>query len=141
MRLTGWQRRWVDRTFAPGVRVSALSLSRANGKTALCGWLCAEALRPGSELFDASAEVVIVSASMEQTRTLFGFVQDAIAARAGRSTTTALWTPINGSASATSRPGLACGRSPATQSVRWGCRGLRRSSETSRRPGRTGKAS
>ena len=81
MRLTGWQRRWVDRTFAPGVRVSALSLSRANGKTALCGWLCAEALRPGSELFDASAEVVIVSASMEQTRTLFGFVQDAIAAR------------------------------------------------------------
>ena len=71
----------MDRTFAPGVRLSALSLSRANGKTALCGWLCAEALRPGSTLYDASAEVVIVSASMEQTRTLFGFVQDEIAAR------------------------------------------------------------
>ena len=81
MELTRWQRDWLARSFAPGVRISALSLSRANGKTALCGWICAEALRPGSDLFDPGVEVVIVSASMEQTRTMFGFVQDELAER------------------------------------------------------------
>ena len=83
MRLTKWQRDWVGRSFAPGVRVSAFSVARANGKTALCGWLCSESLRPGSSLFDPRTEVVIVSASMEQTRTLFGFVQDEISHAGG----------------------------------------------------------
>ena len=81
MVLAKWQKRWVARTFAPGVRISALSVSRGNGKTCIAGWLCAEALRPGSTLFDPSTEVVIVSASLEQSRTLFGFIVDELTDR------------------------------------------------------------
>ena len=76
MEPTKWQRAWVAKSFAPGVRVSALSVTRANGKTALCGHLCAEALTPGTSSFDHRTEVVIVASSMEQVRTMFGFVQD-----------------------------------------------------------------
>ena len=76
MRLMAWQRAWVEEALAPGVRVAALSTPRGCGKTFLASWLCAEALTPGTSLFHPRAETVIVSASMEQSRTLFGSIQD-----------------------------------------------------------------
>ena len=78
MKLAAWQKRWISRTFAPGVRVSALSLSRGNGKTALAGWLAAESMRPGSPWFSARTDVIILASSIQQCRELFGYTRDCI---------------------------------------------------------------
>jgi hypothetical protein len=65
MLLTRWQRRFVDRALAPETRIAALSLPRGCGKTALSGWLGAEALDPAGRLYAPRSETIIVSASLD----------------------------------------------------------------------------
>ena len=66
--LRPWQRRFVRRALAPGVRTSALSLPRGNGKSTLVASLARRALTPGDELFVPGAESHIASSTIGQAR-------------------------------------------------------------------------
>ena len=65
-----FHRRWLGRVFAPGVQIGALSCTRGSAKTWLFGNLGAASITEGSPLFERGVETLIVSASMEQSRTM-----------------------------------------------------------------------
>ena len=64
-----WQRRWIEAAFAEGVRISALSLGRANGKTTLAAGIAAAAMI--GPLRTLNSETIIVAASFAQGRILW----------------------------------------------------------------------
>ena len=66
--LQPFQRRFLSAALKPGIRTSALSLPRGNGKSTLVAWLGSRALTPGDALFVPGAESHIVAASIGQAR-------------------------------------------------------------------------
>ena len=70
---------WIEAAFAPDIQIAALSCPRGSAKTWIAGQLAALGLRPGSPLFEARVETLVVSASLEQSRILLGFVREALA--------------------------------------------------------------
>ena len=75
--------RWIRATFAPDVQISALSCPRGSAKTWIAGRLAALCITPGSPLFQKGIECLSVSASLEQSRILLGFVREALGDREG----------------------------------------------------------
>ena len=74
---------WIKATFAPDVQISALSCPRGSAKTWIAGRLAAMCITPGSPLFQKGIECLSVSASLEQSRILLGFVREALGDREG----------------------------------------------------------
>ena len=70
--------RWIRSTFADGVEISALSCPRGSAKSWVVGQLAALGLRPGSALFQKGIEMLVVSASLEQSRIILGFIREAL---------------------------------------------------------------
>ena len=70
---------WIRNTFAPGIEVSALSCPRGSAKSWIVGQLAALAMRPGSPTWEPGIETLMVSASLEQSRVMLGFVREALA--------------------------------------------------------------
>ena len=68
LKLQPFQRRFLRSALAPGIRTSALSLPRGNGKSTLVAWLAARALTPGDALFVRGTESHLVAASIGQAR-------------------------------------------------------------------------
>lgn len=68
MNLRAFQRRFLSGALAPGVRTSALSLPRANGKTTLASMLAYRVVSPRSSLFRRGTESHLVSSSLGQSR-------------------------------------------------------------------------
>ena len=67
-----FQNDFLRRTFAPGVRLSVLSLPRGNGKSTLCGSLIlSRCLTPDDELHEPGREYLLVAGSIEQARHSF----------------------------------------------------------------------
>ena len=73
--LKPFQRRFVARVVAPGIRRAALSLPRGNGKSWLAGYLASEALRPGGALYRPGDENVLLSGSFDQARYVYRFAK------------------------------------------------------------------
>ena len=69
-RLVPFQRRFVLRSFADEIEVSALSAPRGAGKTMLLGRIAALALSPGSPIYHRGEEVIVVAGSIDQARLL-----------------------------------------------------------------------
>ena len=68
LNLLPFQRRFLKSALAPGIRTSALSLPRGNGKSTLVAWLGFRSLTPTDPLFVKGAESHIVAASIGQAR-------------------------------------------------------------------------
>lgn len=122
MDLARFQRDWVRRSFAPGVRVSALSVGQGPGQDGVVrvdlrrgAAAGLQALRPPHR---GRHRLVVDGTEPNPAR----FITDERR-------------PI------TSRPAPVSGPSRPTPSVEWGCRGSRRSSATSRQAGLSGRAS
>ena len=81
-----WQRRFVCGTFRPGVQSAALTVARANGKTALVAGIAAATL--DGPLTVPRGETVMVASSFEQARIAFEHVS--WATRSGTRATGAL---------------------------------------------------
>ena len=75
-KLRPFQREWLRKALSPDCQIAALSVARGNGKTALLGWLAAQAMTPGSALWKERQETLVVAASIEQGRTLVEFAKD-----------------------------------------------------------------
>ena len=69
---------WIKNTFADDIQISALSCTRGSAKSWIVGQLAALGLRPGSPLFQPGIETLVVSASLEQSRIILGFVREAL---------------------------------------------------------------
>ena len=69
---------WIRATFAGDIQISALSCPRGSAKSWVGGQLAALGLRPGSPLFQPGIETLVVSASLEQSRIILGFVREAL---------------------------------------------------------------
>ena len=69
---------WIKNTFAPDIEISALSCPRGSAKSWIVGQLGALALRPGSPTWEPGIETLMVSASLEQSRIMLGFVREAL---------------------------------------------------------------
>ena len=69
---------WIKNTFAPDIEISALSCPRGSAKSWIVGQLAALALRPGSPTWEPGIETLMVSASLEQSRIMLGFVREAL---------------------------------------------------------------
>ena len=74
---------WIKNTFASDIEVSALSCPRGSAKSWIVGQLAALAMRPGSPTWQPSVETLVVSASLEQSRVVLGFVREALEDVAG----------------------------------------------------------
>ena len=68
-------RRFIRGAFDPAIQLAAYSAPRGSAKTWLTSQLIACALRPRSPLFQAGIETLAISASLEQSRILVGFVR------------------------------------------------------------------
>ena len=60
------------------VDIAALSVSRGNGKSWLCGKLVARSITPGDPLFDEGVENVLVAASRPQAGIVLEFARAAL---------------------------------------------------------------
>ena len=60
------------------VEIAALSTSRANGKSWLCGRMVARSITPGDPLFEEGVENILCSASTAQARIVLDFARDAL---------------------------------------------------------------
>ena len=70
---------WITKTFEPSIEVSALSCPRGSAKSWIVGQLAGAGLCPGSPLWLAGIETLVVSGSLEQSRIVLGFVREALA--------------------------------------------------------------
>ena len=66
---------WLHNAFADGVDIGALSVGRGGGKTWLLAKVAAVALTPGSPLWRPELEILAVSASLAQSRTMLGMLR------------------------------------------------------------------
>ena len=73
-----FQANWIRATFANDIQISAMSCPRGSAKSWCVGQLAALGLRPGSPLFQPGIETLVVSASLEQSRIILGFVRGAL---------------------------------------------------------------
>ena len=73
-----FHQRWVRAAYADDVQIAALSVPRGGAKTWLAGQLAALSMRPGSPTWETGIETLVVSASLEQSRILLGFVREAL---------------------------------------------------------------
>ena len=78
MDLRQFQRTFIKAATAPGIDTAALSLPRANGKSALAGHLLARILDPNDVLFRSGTESVLCAASIEQARIVFRFARETL---------------------------------------------------------------
>ena len=85
MKLLRFQQRFLKGALAPGIDTAALSLPRANGKSALAGYLLSRILDPADTLFRPATESVLCAASIEQSRIVFRFARAALEPRGGYS--------------------------------------------------------
>ena len=69
---------WIRATFANDIQISAMSCPRGSAKSWCVGQLAALGLRPRSPLFQPGIETLVVSASLEQSRIILGFVREAL---------------------------------------------------------------
>ena len=69
--LRRFQRRFLSRALAPGIRTACFSLPRGEGKSTLAGYILERCLTPGDALFVEGAEYLLGAASMEQARNTF----------------------------------------------------------------------
>ena len=76
MKLRRFQREFLRRALAPGIKTAALSLPRANGKSQLAGYLGARILDPDDPLFTPGTESIVTAASLEQGRIIYRFTRD-----------------------------------------------------------------
>ena len=83
MQLRPFQRRFIRAATARGIDTAALSLPRANGKSALAGYLLNRILDPVDPLFRPGTESVLCAASIEQARIVFRFAREALEPRGG----------------------------------------------------------
>ena len=78
-RIMRFHQRWIRAAYAEDTQVAALSCPRGSAKTWIAGQLGALAISPGSPTWEPRVEVLAVSASLEQSRILLGFVREALA--------------------------------------------------------------
>ena len=83
-KLLPWQRRFLRGAFAPGADVSALSIARGNGKTALAAAIEGPLVVP-------RAEIVIVASSFSQATIAFEHVLSFMGDRSKDRTKYRLW--------------------------------------------------
>ena len=76
--LQPFQREWLRESFEPGIAISAMSVARGNGKTALLGALAGLTLKPESVLFREGLETLVIASSLEQGRILNGFSREVL---------------------------------------------------------------
>ena len=69
---------WIKAAYGEDIQIAALSIPRGGAKTWLAAQLAALAITPGSPTFEKGIEVLAVSASLEQSRVLLGFVREAL---------------------------------------------------------------
>lgn len=69
---------FIRAAFADDIQIAALSVPRGSAKTWIAGMLAAAGITPGSPLWEPSIETLVVSGSLEQSRTLLGFVKEAL---------------------------------------------------------------
>ena len=81
--LRPFQRRFLRRAFAPGVRLAALSLARGNGKSTLAGRLLADFMRSAPGGPDRGKEAILLAGSVEQARIVFRALRDDLGETAG----------------------------------------------------------
>ena len=77
--LRRFQREFLRRALAPGIRTAACSLPRGNGKSQLAGYLGARILDPTDDLFRPGTESIVTAASLEQGRIVYRFTRDLLA--------------------------------------------------------------
>lgn len=82
--LLPFQRKWLRGTLGQGIRTSALSIPRGNGKSSLVAWLCARSIWEGDELFGRGEEVYLAAASIGQCRRTTFKLMRQILARSSR---------------------------------------------------------
>ena len=63
-----WQRRFMARIEAPGVRISVLSMARGSGKSTLLAELARRIVTPDDSMFRAGTESHIIAGSIAQSR-------------------------------------------------------------------------
>ena len=78
-KIIGFHADWIVNAYAEDVEVAALSCPRGSAKTWIAGYLAALSITPGSPTYERAIEVLAVSASLEQSRVLLGFVREALA--------------------------------------------------------------
>ena len=76
--LRPFQRRFLKRALAPGIRTAALSLPRGEGKSTLAAYILQRCMTPGDELFKAGAEYLLCAASLEQARNAYRPIREAL---------------------------------------------------------------
>ena len=75
MQLRPFQRRFIKGAFRQGVDTAALSIPRGNGKSCLAGHILARGLSPGDPMHEAGKEYLLLAASLEQARIVYGFIR------------------------------------------------------------------
>ena len=79
MKLRRFQREFLRRALAPGIKTGILSTPRANGKSQLAGFLAARIMDPDDDLFRPGTESIIIAATLEQGRIVYRFARDLLA--------------------------------------------------------------
>ena len=80
MKLRAFQKRFLLGALAPGIDTAVLSIPRGNGKSFLGGRILTRCMTPGDELHQAGKEYILVAASLEQARAVFGFIRGELGA-------------------------------------------------------------
>ena len=78
LELRPFQRRFLRRALAPGIRTSGFCLARGEGKSALAAYILERCLTPGDSLFQPGAEYLLCTASLEQARNSFRPIRTAL---------------------------------------------------------------
>ena len=66
-----FQREFIGRALAPGIRIACLSTPRGNGKSTLLAHLAERIVTPGDAMFHDGAESILLAGSMQQARIVF----------------------------------------------------------------------
>ena len=74
-RLLPWQVELLEGLFRKHTSIGVCSLARSQGKSAFAGTLAAMTLVPGSPLFQADSECLIVASTLSQGRVTFRYLQ------------------------------------------------------------------
>ena len=83
MDLRPFQKRFLQRAFAPQITTAALSIPRGNGKSYLAAHVLERALTPGDPLFQPGGEVLLGSSTLEQSRNVFRPLRAALEPKGG----------------------------------------------------------
>ena len=99
---------FIEAAYSPGIEIAALSCPRGSAKTWIAAELARLAMTPDSPTWEPNIEVLVVSASFEQSRILLGDGSKASMGERGRGTT-AGWTPDSALPVRTKRRARSCG--------------------------------